>query len=281
MATEWVDQADLENARVRFANVPTLAVPNVASRLHDSGVSRLGPHSDYVKTLQLEFDNIVASTPQLLELLASINSAGLRVAVFGGWARDHLTKAFVDRGCGAPRDIDFVVDNVTTTALRGHLPVGCDKTLFGGFMLSLPDLSVDIWPLAETFFFVRDRITPTFESLMTIVDFNINAIVFFPQQHWGTPSVIDGGSINAITARTIDFRYPCVALPTIQAARIIIYESKLNFMLSSSVEQYLRDICADQTTISTIAEGITSHCPPELQDKALKRLNDFSRGYES
>lgn len=256
-----------------ITTIPIVPVKGEFSTL-DSGID-LADDDPIVSALQAKLDAVIAKhtfVSRLFEDLASLKVPGV---VFGGWARDHIAGT-MGRAHAEPRDLDIVVGEVDIRSLLDRLDdVKARPTIFGGINFSAENFEVDLWPLEKTFIFERYGIAPSFNRLVNISDFTVNAVVFKPIQLWERPSVRDSGCIGSLRDATLKFQYNNLSFPRIQVARIFIYAAKLHLHVDSHVERFIKEQLHLEPDADDIEFGIRKYCPPESLAEALKIFSGY------
>jgi len=256
-----------------ISKIPIVPVKGEFSTL-DSG-SDLAEDDPIVSALQAELDTVIAKNAFVRRLFDDLASLKIPGVVFGGWARDHIAGT-IERAHGEPRDLDIVVGEVDISTLLDRLDgIKARPTIFGGINFSAEDFEVDLWPLGKTFIFERYGIAPSFNRLVNISDFTVNAVVFKPIQLWGRPSVRDSGCIDSLRDAVLKFQYINLSFPRIQVARIFIYAAKLHLQIDSNVERFVKDQLRSAPDTKDIELGIRKYCPPESLVEALKILSGY------
>jgi hypothetical protein len=263
--------SDIEDAARRFSAVPISQVLNNDKPLAKP-LRELEHNNAHVQLLQHKFDELLRRDAYVRAIVGRLRAASVRAAIFGGWVRDHLTRELGNAQASEPRDIDLVICDLTSSALRPILGAGIKETIFGGFTTKADTTIVDVWPVAETFFIVKHQLAARPELLPQIADFNINAAIFFPRQLSERSIILDGGCIDALNNKSIQFQYPWLAFPEMQAARAVIYSAKLGFYLSSEVQTFIRSVCAEKNRADVVLDGIKKFCPPQLTTDAIRRI---------
>lgn len=135
---------------------------------------------------------VVQNEYDLAGLQSKFEQLSKGVAFFGGAVRDwYLNKE--------PRDIDIVVNsNELLAIIDGYC--GGKYNSFGGNLIKIDDLKLDIWNLADTYAIKRGHFPKCWKSLVKSVPFNTDAIVVMAD---GT--VYENGFWNFIDTKTINF----------------------------------------------------------------------------
>jgi hypothetical protein len=105
--------------------------------------------------------------------------------------------------------------------------------------------------------------------LLRVTDFNINSAIFSPATARSSPSLIDGGCLTALKLRTIDFQCEVVPFPVLQAARLLIYGTKLKFQFSDRISRFIRKVAGVPENHLSIEQGIRSHAPHHARSALL------------
>jgi predicted acylesterase/phospholipase RssA len=231
------------------------------------------PATQYV---QQQFDRLLELDPFVKSLVESLKAKRLAAVIIGGWVRDSLLGR--DRGQGPrPHDIDLVVDGASQKTLATILPEPTKRTVFGGFTYLREPTSVDLWPLRETFLANHFGLEPSLPSLLRVTDFNVNSILFLPQQLFDVPALFDGGCIDALAKREVDFHFEWLTMPVVQVARLVHFASKLNFTLSEEVRRFIVSTCSTSIAKEQVVDNLDEHCPAEYLSKAKKTLESIVR----
>lgn len=227
------------------------------------------------ETMQQEFNLLLSQDPVLSEILNKISSAGVKMAVFGGWARDRLLEVL--RGEVIPsRDIDFVIDSVRP--VNDFFPEGARENQFGGVGITGKVIPLEAWNLQNTFLFKRHNRRATFAALPETADYDVNALLFLPSQSHGKPSLLDVGAGNALKSGRLDFMANEVAQPQIQSVRAIILATKLGLQPSEAVCDFVQDICEEGDAAKEVQIAIDIYCPKELRPQAHRLLSQIRQG---
>jgi predicted acylesterase/phospholipase RssA len=227
------------------------------------------------QAMQQAFDALLSQDTTLSEILNRISSADVKMAVFGGWARDRLIEVLQGRKVFS-RDIDFVVDSARPIA--EFFPKGAPENPFGGVGVTGKVMPLEAWNLHNTFLFKRRKQQATFAALPATADYDVNAILFFPSQCNGKPSLLDVGAGNALKSGRLDFMADEVAQPEIQAARAVILATKLELQPSEAVCDFVQDVCEEGKTAKEVQTAVDTYCPPELRARAQRLLSQIRQG---
>lgn len=225
--------------------------------------------------MQQAFDALLSQDSTLSEVLKRITSADVKMVVFGGWARDRLLEVLQQRKISS-RDIDFVVDSARPVA--EFFPEGALENPFGGVGITGKLMPLEAWNLHNTFLFKRQKQQATFAALPATADYDVNALLFFPSQCHGRPSVLDGGAGDALRTGRLDFMANEVAQPKIQAARAVILATKLDLQPSETVCDFVQDVCEEGKTAKDVQTAIDVYCPPEYRPRAQQLLSRIRQG---
>lgn len=227
------------------------------------------------QAMQQAFDELLSQDPVFSEILKKINLANVKMVVFGGWARDRLLEVLESRKTSS-RDIDFVVDSASP--ITEFFPEGALENQFGGVGIPGKVTSLEAWNLHNTFLFKQHNQHASFTALPATADYDVNALLFFPSQCHGQPSILDAGAGNALKSGCLDFMADEVAQPKIQAARAVIFATKLKLKLSEAVCDFVQDVCEDSKTAKEVQTAIDTYCPSEFRPHALQLLAKIRQG---
>jgi hypothetical protein len=219
--------------------------------------------------LQLQFTALLERDSVLANVCHELRARGATVAIFGGWVRDRIAELIHDRPFES-RDIDLVVNGVDDLSLI--LGRSAIRNVFGGYGLATDTTHLDIWQLRNTYLISKRKLPIEFETLPETADFEFNAVVFLPQEFFGKPKVFGRGAFDAIYDEVVSFQADELALPVVQVARAAIHAAKLGFAIDSEVAAFIRSICKDPETLSTVIDGIAKYSPPEFSARAISTL---------
>lgn len=232
----------------------------------------LGPAA---QEIQEAFDILLSQDSALSEILQKISSANVKMAVFGGWARDRLLEILESTEIKS-RDIDFVVD--TDLPIADFFPAGARVNPFGGVGISGKAMPLEAWALRNTFLFKRQECEASFAALPATADYSVNALLFFPSQCNDRSLLIDAGAGGALKTRRLDFMADVVAQPKVQAARAVILATKLGLQPSETVCDFVQDVCEEGQSSKEVHAAIAKYCPPELLPAAHRLLTQIRQG---
>lgn len=150
------------------------------------------------------------------------------VIVVGGFIRDVFRGPRIQ-----PRDIDVVIDNIEKSSLQA-LP-GARLNFFGGTTLSYGNLSVDVWPLEDTFHIREFRLEPSIESFLAGAPFNLDKIALDIR----AAKLYDRGCLDGIHTGTIEYDPANPYLEHVQAVRAVLLLRKTQFTLAPSAVDML------------------------------------------
>ncbi len=227
------------------------------------------------QAMQQAFDELLSQDPMLSDILRKISSNNVKMVVFGGWARDRLLEVLQNRKVSS-RDIDFVVDSARPIA--EFFPEGARENPFGGVGITSNVTILEAWNLHNTFLFKQHKLQATFQALPATADYNVNALIFFPSQCYGQPSLLDMGAGTALKSGRLDFMADEVAQPKIQAARAVILAAKLELEPSEVVCDFVQDVCEDGNTSKEVQAAIDFYCPSEFRSEAQLLLTHIRQG---
>jgi predicted acylesterase/phospholipase RssA len=226
--------------------------------------------------MQQAFDELLSQDTMLSEILQKISSDGVKMVVFGGWARDRLLEILVENRKVNSRDIDFVVDSARPIA--EFFPKGTLENPFGGVGIASKVTILEAWNLHNTFLLKQQKQEATFSALPATADYNVNALIFFPSQCHGKSSLLDMGAGNALKSGHLDFMADEVAQPKIQAARAVILAAKLELKPSEAVCDFVQDVCEDGEAVKEVEAAIEIYCPPKFRLDAQRLLAQIRQG---
>lgn len=233
---------------------------------------------ELIEYLEANFKYVLGESSQISNLAQGLSGSGLRYCVYGGWVRDKVSEFQYQMGVAAPRDVDLVVHGMDLETLLTLMPVDTKPTIFGGIQSMVGPISFDIWPLHETFLIKHLGLTPTFENLLRVTDFTVNAGCFFPGQQGAEPEMLDGGMLKAIGARELAFNGKALPFPTMQCARLAAYATKLSLGLSPAVRAFMKSVFEDPARREAVLAGLFDTYPEKISIHARRLLEELTEG---
>jgi hypothetical protein len=228
-----------------------------------------------LKRVETRFADALRLNDRLAMLTHGLDVQGLRYCVFGGWVRDTIYDLHAMPLGGPPRDIDLVVRGIEVGDLLQRLPSDVRPTIFGGVQSGAGPLAFDIWPLHETFLIHYLHLDPTFENLLQSTDFTINAALFFPPQGTYPSQIMDGGTLEALRTRTLDFNCTSLPFPVMQCARLAAYAGKLSLHLSPAVRAFMQEIVSAPSRREQVLLGLSQNYSPSIVSGAQQILHEL------
>lgn len=220
----------------------------------------------YAALLQEGFDALCDEFPQFDQFISQLRRSGMHCVVIGGWARDTI----VGR---KPHDVDLVVVGADTNALEGMLPTASRRTALGGFSFECEGIEIDLWSLQDTHLIRHLGVQPSLQTLMQVIDFNVNAILFTPAQFAKKPWLLDGGMADSLGNREIDFNCGVLPLPIAQVSRLAYFSAKLGFTLSPRVRRFIHEQCVVRGLRPEVEANLAQYCPAEVRQLTLDTLH--------
>jgi len=221
--------------------------------------------------LQRQFDALVATRKGFRTIVDCLRGAGLGAAVVGGWARDLLMGR-------TAHDIDMVVFGPGSRQLEKILPPASRRTAFGGVAFDYGDVEIDLWSLESTYLIRRFDLDATLETLMQVIDFNINTVLFSPSQLAPDSKAMQAGALEAFERREIDFHCGVLPLPVAQVSRLAYFSAKLEFALAPRVRQFMREQCVERSLQAEVEANLRQYCPVQYLDATLEILHETVGG---
>ena len=161
---------------------------------------------------------IDSSTRGALSKLDSLFPDATRLYVVGGAVRD-----FFLGGKRVPADLDVTVEGVAGTDLA-RTP-GVKINAFGGPMIEVGDLWVDIWALEDTQRLKEYNLPININGVLGRFVFNLERIALEAKEK----RVVNRGCLEGIANRCIDYDPVKPKDEAIQAARLVILHHKTEF----------------------------------------------------
>ena len=151
------------------------------------------------------------------------------IFIVGGALRDRFLSP-VRRA----KDVDVTLGAISLRRLRA-LP-GAHANFFGGTTLPFDGLSVDLWPLEETYHIREFALPRSIDGFLAGAPFNLDKVAFELQ----TGALHERGCLAGLAARRIVYAPAHEYLEPIQALRCILLKWKTGFTLDDSARQLLR-----------------------------------------
>ncbi|HXI84555.1 MAG TPA: hypothetical protein VNL17_10760 [Verrucomicrobiae bacterium] len=203
----------------------------------------------------------------LAQLSKDIRSRGYRAFLFGGCLRDLMLSR---SGNMLPRDIDLVVDVPSVQELEEIFGAAPKRiTRFGGVAFDLDCLSIDVWPLGETWAFKNGFVGPTsFKKLPSTTFLNIEAIVAeLTFKDGQRPQVYEDGFFSAISERKLEIRLEQNPFPDACIARALSLGARLGYSLGQNLTRY-------------IVDRIPHTTPEEIEERQIVHYGHFFQSAE-
>lgn len=167
---------------------------------------------------------------EVANFLSNLGTYG-GVYLFGGVLRDLMVNK---QSSTTVSDIDLIVDTIAPLPTYPNVV----QNAFGGYQCFLSNnYSINYWRLCDTLSFKRGYFECSLINLPKTTVFDINAIC------WGVYSgeVFEHNFFRALETKTISFN--CTKylndFPALQVIRAVTYSQKLNFKLSSEIEDFI------------------------------------------
>jgi hypothetical protein len=224
--------------------------------------------SDSEHNVRLEFDRIVAASPQLAELVRSLSAQG-PVVIFGGFVRDRIDEV-VHRDKRHSRDIDLVV-----CGKLGDTPDEPLKNNFGGHRQQIGGgLTVDYWELERTYAFRLGLFETKLENLPLTTVFTLNAC-FFDLDHG---RLVEHLAVRDITQKIIAFNCDgyLSAFPHYQAFRAMDLAQRLGYRLDTRVREFVRSRISELAPEQFFV-AVRQHRPEITKEEVEKLSMHYSR----
>lgn len=178
-------------------------------------------------------------------VVRELKAASVPTVIFGGTLRSLLLGRLQRRPrFGRPRDLDFVVANVSLDVLRNRLQQDLVRqTRFGGLKLLRDTWHFDVWPVHQTWAIREDEsLEPRFDSLPKTTFFNLEAIAV---EAWAAPGKVrvmysgDDQFFHGILERTIEVNREENPFPSLCVVRSLVLASQTQFAFGPRLAKYL------------------------------------------
>jgi hypothetical protein len=175
--------------------------------------------------------------------------------VFGGVLRDLALYGPSER----PRDVDIVVNCLSSELSTWLSSFPVQRTRFGGFRVRVHKWNFDIWSLRETWAFAMANMEPTFENLPKTTFFNIEAIAAQLNATRGHKRALYSfGFVEAISSKILDINFEPNPFPQLCIVRGLLTATRHDLLLSPRLAQYIATR-ADRREIAEIMDVQLRH----------------------
>ncbi|MGY4399293.1 hypothetical protein [Bradyrhizobium sp. USDA 3315] len=253
-----------------------LANAEIVSVVAAQQTQKLVDDPSLLKQIEARFQDALRNNDRLATLTRGLDDRGLQFCVFGGWLRDTIGDLRSSIAGGPPRDIDLVVRGIEVGDLLDMLPSDVRPTMFGGVQSGAGASAFDIWPVHETFLIQHLHLEPSFENLLRSTDFTINAGLFFPSRGASPSRFMDGGMLEALRTRTLDFNYSSLPFPVMQCARLAAYAGKLSLHLSPAVRTFMQETISASSRRERVLAGLRQTYSPHVVQIAERVLSGLA-----
>jgi hypothetical protein len=185
-----------------------------------------------------------------IAILGRLRKNGVAAYLVGGTIRDLCC---APQGV-TPRDIDVIVEGVSTSRLRSLFDdLFQRETRFGGLHLLYRgeveesisarfSVMFDVWRLEDTWALRKCRYDATIQRFpcSTFLNLDSAAVELWPSRPGGR-AVLDCGFFDCLRSKTIEVNLADNPFPAVCAVRSLVVAAKLQFKLGESVVSFLTD----------------------------------------
>jgi hypothetical protein len=180
----------------------------------------------------------------IVETLRELRMLDAQAVLFGGTLRSLLAPRIFNGKPGRPRDVDIVVSGVSVNLLKERFEQSLIReTRFGGLQLRRRDWQFDVWPLQQTWAFVRDSVAdPSFAALPLTTFFNLEAIAVDVWPRPGRSRQIYSGDdqfFTGILTRTLEINREENPFPELCVLRALVMSSELSLRIGPRLARYI------------------------------------------
>jgi hypothetical protein len=174
----------------------------------------------------------------LIRTLTDIQTCTPQAFLFGGTLRDLMV-------CGAsaiPRDVDVVVGDISSQALRAALASHLDReTRFGGLRLEVEGWFFDVWTLKDTWAFRQGILKhQSFQDLPKTTFLNVEAVAADLNVRRGQKRcVYANGFFEGLLSRTVEINLEENPFPELCVVRSLITAAELGYAIGPRLSRYL------------------------------------------
>lgn len=191
-----------------------------------------------LQRVQRYIDSSEAVALALCRIRGVLSERKCRGVFFGGLLRD----AFLSPGLIEPRDIDLVVETDHFGELEKDFQEWIyRRTRFGGLVLEIAGVKLDIWPLTGTWGFTANLVQPaSFANLPATALLSIEAVTLnLDSLQTGSPIVHEKKFFESTAKRIIDLNLGVNPFPSLSIVRTLIVAAKYDMQLSRSLASFL------------------------------------------
>ena len=174
----------------------------------------------------------------LIQTVNLMRTRGWTAFAFGGTPRGIYDNGKQYR----PRDLDLVFDDEHFLSFESAFErYIVRRNSYGGLRMNVEGLSIDAWPLKNTWAFRQGWMKPaTFENLPATTFLNIDAIIIEITPHRGKQRrVFEKGFFSGWHDKTMDINFEPNPYPAICVARTLHMARRFGFRLSRRLVVYL------------------------------------------
>jgi hypothetical protein len=193
----------------------------------------------------------------LRRALGRISENSWSAVIFGGVLRD----LFLFGASEVPRDVDIVVEGVTTSDLEGVFhDLIVEKNRFGGLRLRIRGWLIDIWCFQDTWA-IRNQVIKSqgLQDLVRTTFLNVEAVAAEINTVRGRRrQVFSSGFFDAVQGQVLDINLESNPHPALCVIRTIITAIRLDFFLSPRLATYVVEQ-TKKASLSQVMEAQESH----------------------
>ena len=215
----------------------------------------------------------------LQRLNASLPS-GAGLWIIGGAPRNAIIE-FIHGESPLTEDIDVFLANVDPDLSLPGLDLGGElrPTELGGirWISDLSPYSFDIGLLPKFVIIEKFRLDPTPRSLLSAIDFDVNAIMW----DWARQQALASGCVEAAARKVMDFNTTFVFDKLLLAYRILLIHHKTGFSLSKNIFDYIKT-AVDLETLKKLKTTLVSKLGKRTGREIMKSCDGIClcRSYE-
>ena len=178
-------------------------------------------------------------------VLNEIKESNIDAVFFGGTLRTLLLSRLHLQRNGRPRDVDLVVVGTDIHELKQRFKKNLIReTRFGGLQIRLSNWDFDIWPLHQTWAFLRDEVNnPQLSDLPYTTFFNLEAIaVDIKEQGTNQGRTIYSGDeqfFRGILTKTLEINRIDNPFPALCVVRAFVLVLSTKFSIGPRLTHYL------------------------------------------
>jgi hypothetical protein len=171
------------------------------------------------------------------QALNEFSRCGAEIYVVAGALRDAIVMQYEGEGDRTPRDFDIVIGRLCRGEFDEVLQAFGRRNRHGGYLLTAEGApNWDVWRLEETIGLRKTGTSCSIENVLRTFNLDCNAVAMDVR----TGLVLDGGAIEAVRHRQVDFVYGAIQhSEDTFAAKALLLDLRLKYSMSSELNRFV------------------------------------------